>query len=140
MREAVGGSLLLYIVIPIIILFIIFIGFIMSYASAYRAANYIVTQVENCQARMDDCAGVTFDSIKQTIKEKYSYVVLKGQNDVVKPCYIKNGSSYVFRVSLPVSFDLPMFGTSTIMNVKVETKSIPSVPSKSLKTFSGECK
>ena len=55
MREAVGGSLLMYLIIPIIIIFIVFIGFIMRYASAYRAANFIVTQIESCQG-YSDCA------------------------------------------------------------------------------------
>ena len=134
MREAVGGSLLLYLIIPIIILFIVFIGFIMNYASAYRAANYVVTQIENCQGRMDDCGNVSMKKITDTIREKYSYITKDRKN--VEPCYIQNGDSYVFRVNLPVSFDLPIIGNFNPVNVKAETKSINGVPSKSLAEFS----
>lgn len=131
MREAVGSSLMLYLIIPIIILFIVFIGFIMNYASAYRAANYIITQIENCQGQMDNCNGTTWDSVTKTIKSKYAYSAPKGEE--IYRCYIENGSnSYVFRVSLPVSFELPILGVMKPMNVVTETKTIVSVPKSSL--------
>ena len=140
MREAVGGSLLLYLIIPIIILFICFIGFIMNYASAYRSANYIVSQIENCQGQFNDCAGMDMDQVFDDIQQKYSYVIPKkvSRNDLI-PCYFKNGINTVFRVSLPVSFDLPIAGTVNFMYVKAETKSIPKVPDKSLALFKKKC-
>ena len=141
MREAVGGSLLLYLIIPIIILFICFIGFIMNYASAYRSANYMVTQIENCQGRINNCGDIkkVHDLFTQ-IKDKYSYVIPNKitENDL-KPCYFKNGNSYVFRVYLPVSFDLPIIGTFNALYVKAETKSITKVPDDALALFSKTC-
>ena len=135
MREAVGGSLLLYLIIPIIILFIVFIGFIMNYASAYRAANYVVTQIENCQGQMNNCGDVDLESITETVRTKYSYIARN--NSTIVPCYINNGNnSYVFRVELPVSFDLPMLGQTRWMSVKAETKTINNVPSENLSRFS----
>ena len=137
MREAVGGSLLLYLFIPIIILIIFFVAFIMNYASAYRAANYVVTQIENCQGRMTkECKD--FKTIYNEVKDNYHYI---SPDKKISPCYISNGSdSYVFRVSLPVSFDMPMLGNISWFMVTAETKSIQSLPSKYLNDFGGKCK
>lgn len=135
MREAVGGSLLLYLVIPIIILFIVFIGFIMNYASAYRAANYVITQIENCQGQMTNCKDMA--TITEEVKTQYSY--FNKDNATIMPCVIENGSgskAYVFRVNLPVSFDLPIFGETRWMSVKAETKTINNVPSTYVSKFS----
>ena len=138
MREAIGGSLMMYLVIPIIVIFIFFIAFIMNYASAYRAANYVITQIENCQGQMKNCNGVTMSTITSTVKQQYKYVTKNGTN--IAPCYIQNGSntnaSYVFRVELPVSFELPLLGEFSPVYVKAETKSIRSVPSTALAEFS----
>ncbi len=102
MREALGGSLLLYLIIPIIVLFIFFIAFIMNYASAYRAANYVVTQIENCQGHTY-C--LDMEKVTETVRKTYKYIV--PNNGIVPVCYIRNSSSktvnsYVYRVSLPV--------------------------------------
>lgn len=142
MREAVGGSLIYYLVIPIIILFIIFIGFIMSYASAYRAANYAITQIENCQGTLDGCVSGTntsgWKAVTEAMRTQYSYIPPSGTS--ITPCYIaqKNGT-YVYRVSLPVAFDLPLFGTASIMQVKAETKSISQVTTMSAE-LNNKCK
>lgn len=132
MREAVGGSLLLYIIIPIIILFIVFIGFVMRYASTYRAANYVVTQLENCQGKMDNCGGTDMEGITQVIKKDYGYItpdVAPNTGGIVRPVCIPNNrddgrSGVVYRVELPVEFDLPFFGSIRWMIVKAETKTI----------------
>lgn len=132
MREAVGGSLLLYIIIPIIILFIVFIGFVMRYASTYRAANYVVTQIENCQGKMDNCGDIDMEGITATIKSDYGYItpnVAPNIGGVVTPICISNNkedgrTGVVYRVELPVEFDLPFFGSIRWMVVKVETKTI----------------
>ena len=141
MREDVGGSLLLYLIIPIIILFICFMGFIMNYASAYRSANYMVTQIENCQGRINNCGDIkSIDDLFKQIKDKYSYIIPDNvELSDIKPCYFVNGNSVVFRVYLPVSFDIPMFGTVNLMYVKAETKSITKVPDDAKAVFSKKC-
>ena len=117
MREAVGGALLYYIIIPIFIIFIVFIGFIMRYASAYRAANYIVTQIESCQG-YGDCSS---DWDPAVVSSKYHY---KG-NVTVSCSTVKGASnSVVYDVSLDVEFDLPIVGKFTPFKVKAETKSM----------------
>ena len=121
MREAVGGSLLLYLIIPIIILIIIFIGFIMNYASAYRAANYVTTQVETCNADLTKCEHTSMNQVKEEIKDKYSYM---GTVDI---CCNDNDKGSVYRTTLKVEFELPLVGKFSPFNVKSETKTIYNV-------------
>lgn len=121
MREAIGGSLLYYILIPIIFLFIVFIAFIMNYASAYRASNYVISQIETCDAKMNDCNHSDLDSIKKYIKEKYHY------NNDMNFCYIQNNKGTIYRVSMGVYFDLPLFGRIGVYNVVSESKTIYNV-------------
>lgn len=115
MREAVGGALLYYIIIPIFVIFIVFIGFIMRYAAAYRAANYIVTQIETCQG-YDRCAS-NWD--KSVVSSKYHY-----SGSVKVTCSSVTTNSSVYDVTLAVDFDLPFVGTFTPFKVKSETKTM----------------
>ena len=120
MREAVGGSLLLYLIIPIIVIFIVFIGFIMRYASAYRAANFIVTQIESCQG-YTNCASDWFENKDNLniISSKYRY---KGK--VTVNCENITSSTVAYDVSLDVEFDLPILGSLPAFSVKSQTKSM----------------
>lgn len=125
MREAIGSSWLFYLVITFLLIYVFFMSFIMNYASAYRAANYFVTQIETCQALNDDCGGNNYDNIMNSIREKYHYV--KPRNRDVKVCCINNGKNSVYRVELPVAFDVPFLGTVNWIKVKAETKTIQNI-------------
>ncbi len=122
MREATGGALLIYLFIPIIAMIIIFIGFIMNYASAYRAANYVVTQIESCQGIIEDGSCSSYPSEKAmlaTIKSKYSY------SGVMTIECIANGTNRsVRRVKLGVELDLPVVGKFKPFSVVAETKTL----------------
>ena len=124
MREAIGSSWLIYLVIIFIMVYVFFIAFIMNYASAYRAANYIITEIENCQGRMDGCKSMS--DIKKTVTSKYHYHALDGSPLTV--CYFNSGNGYIFRADLPVDFSLPFVGTFGNVHVRAETKTIPDVP------------
>ena len=115
MREAIGGALLYYIIIPLLIVFIVFIGFIMRYASAYRAANYIVTQIESCQG-YGNCSS-NWDS--NVLSSKYHY---NGTVDI--SCHAISSNLAVYDVRLYVDFDLPLIGKFNAFNVNAETKSM----------------
>ncbi len=119
MREAVGGSWLLYIVITFLIIYVVFIAFIMNYASAYRAANYVVTQIENCEADMSHCNGNDFRKIAEDVKNKYKYM---GGIDRCCIDNARNGS--IYRVTLKVQFEAPLFGMVNAFQVRVDTKTI----------------
>lgn len=123
MREAIGGSMLYYIVIPILFLFIVFIAFIMNYASAYRAGNYIISQIETCDANVDNCSHISsgLTTINDNIRSMYHY------SNGVKYCYIQNVKGTVYRVSLDVNFDLPLIGKIGVYKVVSESKTIYNV-------------
>lgn len=120
MREAVGGALLYYLVIPIILSFIVFIAFIMRYASAYRAANFIVTQIESCQG-YSNCASDWYANPNNLaiVSTKYHY---KGK--VITECENITSSTVAYDVTLYVDFDLPLAGKFTAFTVKSQTKSM----------------
>ena len=125
MREAIGSSWLIYLLLTFILIYVFFIAFIMNYAAAYRAANYVVTQIENNQGQLSDYAcdanGRGTSSVCSYISKKYHYI------GPVDTCYIRNGNgSYVFRVRLKVKFEAPLFGQIGVMNVRAETKTIPN--------------
>lgn len=114
MREAIGGSLLFYLIIPVIFIFIVFIGFIMNYASAYRAANYLVSKIETCDGMMNDCNHASCSSIETDVKHKYSYT-----GSIDYDC-----SGGVYSVTLGVNFELPIVGEVGVFNVKSKSKVI----------------
>ncbi len=124
MREAIGSTWLIYLVIVFLLVYIFFISFIMNYASAYRTANFIVTQIESCQG-YSDCASDwdTSDNIK-TISSKYRYrgpytITCKEVDETNKVV-----TSIVHDVELKVEFDVPLIGTLPAFSVKAETKSM----------------
>jgi len=117
MREAIGGTLLFWFIIPIFMLIIMFVGFIINYASAYRSANYLVEQIETCQS-MSSCTHTSFDSMKSVIREKYKY---GGKVD----CSCNGTSSgTVCGVTLYVGMDLPLIGRIDYFKVNAETKAM----------------
>lgn len=126
MREAVGSSMLFYIVITFLIIYISFIAFIMNYASAYRAANYVITQIEACQGNLEKCNNTTISSIEKEITQKYRYVVKNGNTSYC--CFQNAKGDSIYRVTLKVEFDLPLIGRVNPFSVKAETKTIYGVP------------
>lgn len=137
MRESIGSAWLIYLVLTFILIYVFFIAFIMNYASAYRAANYVVTQIENCQGRMDNCNGKNMAAITKEVANKYHY---RSPNNRLIACYVENGNgSYVFRVNLPVAFDVPLFGNVRWVSVRAETKSIQNIPNVSTITGFSKC-
>ena len=127
MREAIGGSWILYIAVIFIMTYVFFIGFVMNYASAYRAANYVISQIENCQGQMDNCGSVTMETITSDIKKKYKYITPKRNPNpegiLTATCKV-NGNGVVYKIELPVEFDLPLLGGLRWMTVRAETKTI----------------
>ena len=133
MREAIGSSWILYIAIIFILIYIFFIGFVMNYAAAYRAANYVVTQIENCQGQMDNCGDVNMVNITEIVRKEYHYItpnIEPNIGGVITPVCFTNGTGVVYRVTLPVEFDLPLLGSLRWMMVKAETKTIQNTSCK----------
>ena len=67
MREATGGSLLLYIVLFFVGVIILFFASIMSYSKAYRVKNRIINVVEGSDCETSD--DVLFNKLISSINE-----------------------------------------------------------------------
>ena len=129
MREAIGGSWIIYMAIILIMMYIFFVGFVMNYASAYRAANYVITQIENCQGELDNCGGDPdiMKTATKTIRSHYGYITPDKEpntRDRINPICFNNGGGVIYRIELPVMFDLPLLGGVRWTSVKAETKTI----------------
>lgn len=123
MREAVGGSLLFYIFITFLFIYIVFIGVIMNYAATYRASNYVLTTLEETEGQYpignkNDAkdAGTLYGDLR---KRHYS-------NDLYVCCK-DNSNGAVFKVTTQVSFVVPLINTSLDLNINNETKTIYEV-------------
>ncbi len=124
MREAMGGSMLYYIIIPILFLFITFMAFIMIYASTYRASNYIISQIETCDGSLADgaCAHNSIEKMVAYVRSNYHYT----RN--IDYCYITNKKGTMFKVTLYVAFDIPFLGDDLLaFPVGTETKTLYNV-------------
>ena len=126
MREAVGGSILFYIILGFLAIFIVFIALIMNYAACYRASNYVLTMLERTEGQValgtrSDNAGD--NTLYGALKERKYY------NDLKVCCYQYNNSSdgkpsSVYKIETVVNFDLPMIGVSLKLPIRNETKTI----------------
>ena len=125
MREAIGGSWIYYLIVTFLLIYVFFMSFIMNYASSYRAANYVVTQIEQCQAQNNgDCEGKSQKEILDNIRTMYHYVSTKEKLDI--SC--KNfGNGSIYTVNLPVAFDVPLIGNVGLIPVKAQTKTIQNI-------------
>lgn len=128
MREAIGGSMLMYFIIPFIFLFVVFIAFVMNYASAYRSANFAVSQIETCNGVFNGCGHFDFDNLVNKLKAKYHY------GDSVDISCTENGVGTVYNVTLHVSFDMPFVGRVGVYDVKSETRTLQGNKKCSFKT------
>ena len=136
MREAVGGSLLFYIMLGIIAFFVIFIAFIMNYAATYRASNLVITKIEQTEGKID------LGSENSTADDKTLYGELKNRGYYIAfrvTCELifrnpeddnsKELIGAVYKVQIPVKFDLPLIGLSmNLPPIQNETKTIYGEP------------
>ena len=120
MREGIGGAMLMYLIIPIVILFIFFVAFVINYAAAYRSANYIVTQIEMCEgADFDNCAHTSSEIIKEFVRTKYHYL-----REIDPPECNSNTRGAYWTVTLQVEMEIPIVGAVGLYDVRAETKTI----------------
>lgn len=123
MREAVGGSMLFYIIIGFLFIYIVFIGVIMNYAATYRASNYVLTTLEETEGKAK--LGTKNDtsesgSLYGNLRARHYY------NDLVV-CCSDNSHGAVFKITTTVTFTLPLLDIDLDLNINNETKTIYGV-------------
>ena len=126
MREAVGGSILFYIILGFLAIFIVFIALIMNYAACYRASNYVLTMLERTEGHISkgnpsDKAGD--NTLYGALKERKYYNTLKVCCYEFKTSADEKPNS-IYKIETEVKFDLPMIGVSLPLKIRNETKTI----------------
>lgn len=112
MREAIGGAGLFYIIMIFLVIYIFFMSFVMNYASAYRASNYVVSKFEEYEGN------VSINDMNDKVKDSYKYT----NGFRVSCCDNLKGS--VFKFTAAVTFELPLVNFDFKIPLKTETKTI----------------
>ena len=120
MREAVGGSLLFYIMIGFIFVFIVFIAVIMNYAAAYRASNYVLTMIERTEGN------VQMGTSKDTSDNNTLYGALRERKyyNSLSVCCNQNSNGAIYKITTVVQFDLPLINVHLPLYINNETKTL----------------
>lgn len=124
MREAVGGSLLFYIMIGFIFVFIVFIAVIMNYSAAYRASNYVLTMIERTEGQVQigsqNSSQANDGTLYGALKERKYY-------NTLGVCCTENSNGAIYKITTVVDFKLPMVDVSLPLYINNETKTIYGV-------------
>lgn len=129
MREAVGNSLLLNLVIIFVSIVILFFVGILSYSKAYRVKNRIIEVIESHGNYLDSVDEISTDmksiGYRTTNNKKcnsnnlnstsYNYCVYEITDK-------SSGNSYYYKVVTYVHFDFPIIGGLINIPVSGETK------------------
>ncbi len=117
MREAVGGSMLFYIILIFIFIYIVFIGLIMNYAATYRASNYVISTLEEYEGSV--ATDATSSSMLCNGLRSRNY-----HNKVYISCNQNTNGDAIYQVRTFVSFELPLIGVDLDLAIKNETKAL----------------
>ena len=123
MKDAIGSTVLFYVILIFLAIFIIFIAFIMQYATAFRASNYVVTMIERYEGHIrigtaNDNAND--DTLYNALKKRLYYGDLKIEcND--------NSNGAVYKVTTQLQFKLPLLEVNLPIYINNETKTIYGV-------------
>ena len=121
MREAVGGSMLFYIILIFIFIYIVFIGVIVNYAATYRAANYVVTTLEQTEGRPLDLSNTS--DLCDSLRRVRGY-----HNKITLICRPNQNGDAIYQVYTYVTFDLPFLTRTWDLPIVSETKALYDEP------------
>ena len=125
MREAVGGSILFYIILGFLVVYIVFIAVIMNYAATYRASNYVITALEESEGE------VNRTTLIESLQDRNYY------NDLSITCNENSNGDAIYRVTTYVNFDVPLIDAHLRLAINNETKAIYGEPCKENATNGG---
>ena len=111
MREAFGGTILFYVILGFLAVYIVFIGLIMNYAATYRASNYVLTSLEESEANVD----------LSTLKSNLAKLNYHNGLDV---CCSNTNNGSVYSIKTYVQFDLPILDLDLKLKINNDTKTI----------------
>lgn len=111
MREAVGGTLLLKIVLVFLIIYISFMAVVISYGRIFRVKNALINSVEQNEG---------FESLTD-VEEKAKELGYLGDVDA---CYKDTDRGYIYKVKVFIDFQLPLIKNVIRIPVSGETRTI----------------
>ena len=121
MREAVGGSILFYIILMFIGIFIVFIAIIMNYASAYRVSNRVVDMIIETEGKVAFNDNTT-SSLVGFLESNNYYNGLRVECS--QPSGVDNS---VFSVTTYINFYIPIIDAGFPIPIKNESKTLYKV-------------
>ncbi len=120
MREAIGGTQLMYIVLIFLTIYVVFMAGVIQYGKVFRQKNAIINLIE--QNEGVNGLGTSENTADQNTL--YGYARRVGYTRGVKACYIHvENRGYIYKIQIEYGFQMPMVGDIPL-RVKGETKMI----------------
>lgn len=112
MREAVGGTLLLKIVLVFLVIYISFMAIVIGYGKVFRIKNTIINRIEQNEGY-------------ETSEEVEDLAKSLGYLGNIKVCNVKlKNRGYYYKVKLNISFKFPLINSVIEIPVTGETRTI----------------
>lgn len=113
MREAVGGTLLIKIVIVFLFIYIVFMSVILAYGRVFRTKNKIINYIEQNEGISN------YQGFQEVVSKRFNY---NGKMDI---CYEKVGDrGYYYKTTVYITFQLPLVKDILRVPVSGETRLI----------------
>jgi len=121
MREAIGGSILFYIILGFLGIFIVFIAIIMNYAAAYRTSNYVVNMIEQTEGE------IPFNGDGKNQLGLVDYLKRNNYNNGLRVDCSSNTNGSVYHVTTYIKFYIPLIDVGFPIAINNDTKTIFNV-------------
>jgi len=118
MREAIGGTMLMYLVLGFLIIYIFFMAVVINYGRVFRTKNALISYIE------------VEEGFKTGIKDGLvSKAHQQGYYDEIYACYVYDATREItyFTIELEITFQLPMVSNSVKIPITGETAAIRNV-------------
>ncbi|MBQ7104810.1 MAG: hypothetical protein IJN90_03035 [Bacilli bacterium] len=130
MRESIGGTLLMYLVIIFLFIYIVFMAVVINYGRVFRAKNSLISYIE----AEEGFKGA--DSVNDFITKANSL----NYRGPLYLCYTQgNGDTKYFSIRLAIQFDIPLTNGSANVWITGETSGIRNVTNNTGNNSIEEC-
>lgn len=124
MRESIGGTFLIKIMVVFLVLYNTLLAIAVNYAMAFRVKNQIINLIEEyegCTGVITGCNGK--NCVAQYIDSVgyYRAATPSEKSYLITPIYENNRGTY-YKVTTYIKFDFPWIGDAIRANITGETK------------------
>ena len=120
MREAVGGTVLMYLVLFFLIVYIFFMAVVINYGRVFRAKNALISYIE-------DNEGFKDSTLPQFLAKANDVGYTSGAIDLCYSQPNKSNDTKYFSVRLYITFELPLIDNAIQIPVTGETIGVRNV-------------